>query len=322
MSSSWQQKIIRKQEPLPPRVVIYGAPGCGKTTFGASLPNPILLDADRGADLIQVDRLPGPGSWAETVSLVQEFAKDPGDYKSLVLDTIDQLEDLAELAVCEEGVVNRGKTERRKSISEYDFGQGYDAVAAKFRVFLAELDQVRAKGILICLLGHSIVRTAQDPTLGDYEEFASQTNKKVWAEIVRWADFVGYATFDAARVKDEKRAIVTTDRVLYTQRASGVLAKNRFSLPPKLPFAWRPLADGIAAFHSAPPATAESAADIILRVEALATALEKHVPGALEKTKGYMLGAKMNPSELKAIEEALKAKLSTINNQPAPQATA
>jgi hypothetical protein len=311
---SWQTAIIRKARPLPPRLALLAPSGVGKTTWGASLPKPLLIDLDRGSDQVMVDRLPGPKTWDDALKLIRAIAADPGDYQSLVIDTIDPLEDLAEAAVCDEGVMDHGKLERRKTIGEYSWGTGYEAAAGKWRVFLAELDQVRAKGLLVCLLGHTIVRTAQDPQLGEYDEFTSQTNKRIWAETMRWADFVGFATFNAATIKDEKRVMVTNERVLYTQRASGIQAKNRFALPPTMPFLWSALEAGIRAHQGG---VQETAASVTLRIEELAKQADakgmKTADGRAfsEKARELVVECKLNIEWLRDLEVSLQKKLAS-----------
>ena len=229
--AAWMSKIQHEQEHKPVRVAIVGAAGIGKTSFGASMPNPILIDWDKGAGETRVKRLPGPTTWEDALSLIRSIGRGPGPYKTLVIDTIDPLETLCESFVC--------RRDDRKDISTLkngkdDYGAGYHALAAEWRVLLAELDVVRDAGLAICLLAHVIVRRVNDPTLGQYDSFAPQLQKKTAAETIRWADLFGFATFDASRIKEENRSVVTQDRVLFTSRGSGFDAKNRFSMPHKI----------------------------------------------------------------------------------------
>ena len=228
-------KVQQQEEHKPIRTAIVGAAGVGKTSFGASMPSPILIDWDKGAGETRVAKLAGPSTWEGALSLIRSIGQEPGPYKTLVIDTLDPLETMCEVFVC--------KRDKRKDISTLengkdDFGAGYHALAAEWRVLLAELDAVRDRGLAICLLAHVIVRRVNDPTLGQYDAFAPQLQKKTAAETIRWADLFGFATFDASRVKEENRSVVTQDRVLYTSRGSGFDAKNRFSMPHKIAFSW------------------------------------------------------------------------------------
>ena len=162
---------------------------------------------------------------------------------------------------------------------------------------LSALDGCRARGMTIVLLGHSIVRQANDPQLGGYDQFGPQLQKKTWAMTSRWCDVVGFANFDAARLEDERRAIVTGERVLWTTRGTGFEAKNRYGLPAKMPLSWAALTTGIRA-------GTQDAAEIRARITALAAGTEHEARAAL-----FMSDAGDDPQKLAAIESALSAKI-------------
>ena len=89
-------------------MLVYGRSGTGKTTFGASFPTPALLIdirekgtdsiADRdGVDVVSV------ASWSE-LEEVFWYLKNEKKYKSVILDQISSMQDLAmEHAMAEEG---------------------------------------------------------------------------------------------------------------------------------------------------------------------------------------------------------------------------
>ena len=94
-----------------PRVLsmlVYGRSGTGKTTFGASFPTPALLIdirekgtdsiADReGVDVVSITK------WSELEEIFW-YLESSGKYKSVILDQISSLQDLAmEHAMAEEG---------------------------------------------------------------------------------------------------------------------------------------------------------------------------------------------------------------------------
>jgi AAA domain len=292
--TSWTSKVVKSgdQKILQPRILLYAPPGVGKSTFGSTLPKPLFIDFDKGADFIKVDRIPAPATWTETLSLIREIARNPMGYESLVIDTVDPLEELAIAHVCREG--------EKKNIGAFNHGDGYIAVGMEWRILLSEIDAARNAGMLVCLLGHATVKQMQDPQIGTFDQFTSQLGKKAWAITQRYVDFVGFACFDSALVekKDEnKRATVTGERIMYTQRSSGCEAKNRFALPPKMPLSWAALREGIAR-HSQ---TATFLRDKILKL-ASGTPLEA-------KTKGYLSEAGDDLNTLLEIELQLTSAL-------------
>ncbi len=50
--------ITKNAQMKPPRVLLYGPAGIGKTTFGASAPRPIFLPIEDGLGRIDVDSFP------------------------------------------------------------------------------------------------------------------------------------------------------------------------------------------------------------------------------------------------------------------------
>lgn len=194
------------------------------------MPRPILIDFDRGLDAIGVDSIPAPATWPESMALITGVVNAPGDYRSLVLDTADPLE--------EQAVTEVLRSYNKKGLADVPKGDGWIAVGNLWRELLSILELGRKNGLSVCLLAHSSVRQAQDPTLGEYDVFAPQLQKKSWAATNRWADLIGFACFDQAKVGDERRTILTGERILHTVKGSGFEAKNRWGMPPSLPLDW------------------------------------------------------------------------------------
>lgn len=249
------------------------------------MPKPIVIDFDKGLDSIAVDSIPGPKTWVETLSLVEWTART--DYETVGIDTIDVLEDMATHHIC--------TVAKKESIGDFGYGAGYEALATEWRLLLAALDAVREYGKSVCLLAHSVVRTAQDPTLGAYDQYTPQLQKKTWAQTHRWADMIGFYGEDAAKVGDEKRAIVTGARMLYTTSGTGFVAGNRWSLPGRI---LMPRGASWAALNNVMPES--------LRGQILALAGVEHK----EKAAQFIAEAGENSSELIEVLKALKEKVS------------
>ena len=54
------QAISRNTSIQPPRIMVYGPHGLGKTTFGASAPAPIFILTEDGLGRLEVDHFPLP----------------------------------------------------------------------------------------------------------------------------------------------------------------------------------------------------------------------------------------------------------------------
>lgn len=290
-SNGWESSVVKDAGPQPLRMVLYSVPGCGKSTLASTLPVPLIVDWDDGLSGVRVDRVPGPKTWSDALDLIRAIAKSPGKYKSLVLDTIDGADLLAADHVCREG--------KKDSLSDFGYGAGFESHAQTWRVLLSELDRVRASGLMICLLAHASVRQATDPQLGQFDQWSSTLNKRAWSATVKWADAVFFAAFDQAKIKDEKRVIVTENRVVYTTASSGLFAKNRAGLPLKLPLSWPAISAAIEAHHQ----TAGVVAERILKLAGTEYG---------EKAMEYIKAAAGDVRQLLQVEDALKTKLAEV----------
>lgn len=289
--SGWKNKILTTEPPRPPRMLIYGQPGVGKSTFAAKLPKPIFIDLDRGIDQLRVDRL-RTGNWNDTLELLRQIASDPGEYRSIAIDTIDLLEEAATVFVCERG--------NKQTLGDFGYGAGYEALGGEWRILLALLEEIQEKGLIICMLAHSVIRTARDPQIGEYDQYTTQLQKKTWSSTNRWCDFVGFACFDGAKQEDERRLIVSGKRILLTTKGTGYEAKNRFGLPVKMPLDWDAVKIGIKAGQ-------QSIDEVKTRILAMAKGTEYE-----EKAASYITEANEDVRRLLQLESALKAKIEEV----------
>ena len=133
----------------PPRCLIYGPPGVGKTTFAAGPGDKcIFVPTEEGADVVGVDRFPLAQSVADVMSNLDDLINDKHDYKVVTIDSLDWYENLTWAAVCEEHKLG--------SIEDMGYGKGYVAALAHHRAILGKLTILRRdKGMACVLLAHS-----------------------------------------------------------------------------------------------------------------------------------------------------------------------
>lgn len=237
------------------RLLFYGPEGVGKTSLAADAPSPLFFDIEGGSENLDLARYPFrdeegghiPRSYAEVTAAIDDLIANPGHgYETLVFDTIDALESLVHRHVCE---VN-GKS----SIEEFGFGKGYQVALDEFRRFLAMLDAVRAKGMQVVMLGHSIVKTFKNPEGEDYDRYQLRVHDKTGGLIKEWCDVVGFVRFDggAAKLKGDAsqakraRGWATGKRIVHLAREAAWDAKSRLSMPAEIELGaahpWEPFA--------------------------------------------------------------------------------
>lgn len=229
--------VVRGKQKSPLRVVLYGADGVGKSSFGANAPNSIFLCAEDGTNHLDVARFPSPQSWADVIEAVETLITDEHDFRTLVIDTLDWLEPLCWAKVCYDG----GK----RSVEDFGFGKGYIMALDVWRSFLARLDAlVRVRKMNIVMLAHAQVKRVERPDHEPFDRYLLKLHDKTAALIREWADAVLFSQHElqvqAGSKKEGTKAKgrATGNRVMRTEWSAAYDAKNRFELPPVMPLDW------------------------------------------------------------------------------------
>jgi hypothetical protein len=84
----------------PPRILIHGVHGVGKTTFAAGAPDPVFLLTEDGLGTLDVPHFPLARTFDEVMQgLAALYTEDHG-FRTLVVDSVDWLEPLIHAKVC------------------------------------------------------------------------------------------------------------------------------------------------------------------------------------------------------------------------------
>lgn len=243
-------QVVRGKQRKPVRVVLYGVEGVGKSTFGANAPGAIFLGAEDGTSHLDVTRFPSPTSWQDVMDALGVLEREPHEYRTVVLDTLDWAEPLLWAHIC--------KRDGQATIEAYGYGKGYAAALDEWRVFLAALERLREKrGMHVVLLAHAVVKTFKNPEGPDFDRYNLKVHDKAAGLVKEWADVVAFANFETLTDEDRKtkrvRGLSTGARLIYTVRTAAYDAKNRHSLPDSLPLDWAAFEAAIEAHQVATP---------------------------------------------------------------------
>jgi hypothetical protein len=224
--------IVEDVIPRPPKVVLYGPHGVGKTTFGAGFPAPILLMTEDGTGSLRIPRFPQVAtSYTEVMSGLGALYQGDHDRQTLVLDSLDWLEPLvwAETA----------RRHNKDSIEGWDYGKGYVLADEVWSEFFGGLDALNGKGLSIVCTAHAAVTRFNSPTAEPYDRYSIKLHKRASALVQEWADVVGFAHWQANTVstdlgfkKKATRGVSTGQRLLALEERPAWEAKNRYQLPP------------------------------------------------------------------------------------------
>lgn len=288
--------IVRGVAHPPARMVVFGPPGVGKSRFacsefygGPARSDVLALSYERGLEQIGVARVEGAPDWDASQAMLREACTGKHELKCIVIDTIDRLEDQAAALICKKGK----KGTPVPDLAAFGYGDGFEALAAKWREMLFLLESAAAHGREVILVAHVKSENVQDPMLGSYRKYVAAIHKLCWGITHRWADATLFANFEQGLV--EGRAVMTGARQLHTVAGSGFEAKNRWGLPAVMPLEWR-------AFSEARSSLQRTPHDVRASIMALTS------PETREKAVEYIKEAGDDVSRLVSIENALKKK--------------
>lgn len=222
----------------PPRILVHGVPGIGKSTFGASLPDPIFIQAEDGLDGVEANAFPLAMSYDDVMGQLKAiYEEGQGTYKTVVIDTIDAMERLIWAKVAADNKV--------ESIEGIPYGKGYIFAISYWEKLLQTLNFLRQNGFMICLLCHTSVKRFQSPTTDAYDRYELSLHKGSSALLVEWCDLLGFANWqvmtrseDAGFNKKVSKGIGSGVRKLHLSERPAWIAKNRYSLPDEIDFSW------------------------------------------------------------------------------------
>ena len=215
----------------PPRIVVYGVHGVGKSTLAADAPSPIFIQTEEGADEINVHKLPTVLSHGEVMNQLRMLYRAQHKYQTVVIDSVDWLEDFIHL-------------ELKASYSDKELSFGKDSIKAaeKMSDILTALNHLREKRNMACvLISHSEIKRFDSPLSEPYDRYGPKLQSRMGSLLQEWADLVCFCTFDVMTTKKDvgfnrevTRGIGTGARKMFTEERPAFLAKNRYGMPVEL----------------------------------------------------------------------------------------
>ena len=232
----------------PAILTISGNGGLGKTSLAATFPKPIFIRAEDGLSVIPVERRPKAFPvlhsvnnewtpcvdqlWAQLTALI----KEPHDYKTLVIDSITQLDTIFQ------NVIVESDANKPASINQAlgGYGAGWSALSGmhgRVRRAAGILNTVKAMNIVF--IAHADTESLDLPDQDAYSVYTIRMHKKSVQHYLDNVDLIGFVrleTYTMGKDGERKRALSDGTRVVTCHAVASSVSKNRFGITNDLPF--------------------------------------------------------------------------------------
>ena len=215
--------VIRATERVvkPPRILIYGREGIGKTWFAAGMPAPIFIPLEDGLGSgVSCDSFPVVEKYQELIKNLKDLIKEEHDYKTVVIDHMDGVE-----RIIHEYLIDKSKV---TNIIEACGGYGkafQESIKLLTKEIFPLLQELRdKKNMWVCLLAHMAVKEIKEPN-NTHDEYVLRTQREDFGlQLAQWVDCMFYATLQFPNSPESP----VNKRVLKAQPTNTYYAKSRY----------------------------------------------------------------------------------------------
>lgn len=222
----------------PAQGVIYGVKGVGKTSLAAQFPSPILLRIGDGENTPKGVSVDGwdINTFDELIEAIGVLFSEDHPFKTAIFDSLTSLEVVVNAETC--------KRNGWKTLEDPGYGKGYVAAENTWQeVFEGFAALRKAKGMTVLQIGHCEIIRFDSPTTDPYSRYQLDLHKRARALVEANADMILFVNYRATLKKVEtgfNKSVTHAEgagqRIVYTEERPGFIAKNRFDMPPEIPF--------------------------------------------------------------------------------------
>lgn len=234
--------VLKVSVSLPPRILIYGEPGIGKTSLAAEFPDAIFLQVEDGTPAgVELSSFGKLDKFAQVMDAIGAVYSEEHNYKTLVVDSITELQNLVFQETCARG---DDKGNKKGNIEDFGYGKGYGYAQRVWQEFIDGINALRRdREMTIILIAHSSIERFDDPESSSYHRYEIDLHARSVGAIERDMDAIFLVKKSITVRKEEtgfnrERAIAEggSATFIYTEGRPAFVAKNRYGLPPKVKF--------------------------------------------------------------------------------------
>lgn len=194
--------------------LIYGAPKTGKSTLASQFESPLFLATEAGLNSLETYNVM-IDSWTTFLVACKEISAGGHQFKTIVIDTVDNLFDLCSVFIC--------KRNNIQYEGDLEWGKGFKFVKDEFRRAINKLSLLPYGLVFISHTDLVDIKT-RTGTLSRYEPSVS---KRIREDLLGMCDFVFYC--DIEDTEDGEK------RILHTKPTKDFVAGDRTGrFPPQI----------------------------------------------------------------------------------------
>lgn len=201
-------------------VLLYGQPKIGKSSWCAQADHALFLATEAGLHHLETFQTP-IASWLELQEACAEIAAGQHDFRTIIIDTIDNAYRYCEEYVCEQ--------HRIKHPGDLEYGKGWALVNNEFTRVLTKLSLLPYGLYLVSHAEQIEVKTRTEK----YRKWVPSLSGKARKSVIALVDMILYADIEETR---DTEGTVSEQRVLRTKPSAAYEAGDRTGrLPDTLP---------------------------------------------------------------------------------------
>lgn len=223
--------------PKPFRMLLYGTAGIGKSSFAAEAPSPLFIQTEDGLTNIDCLKTKLCKKFDDVLIALKAVHKLKGKVKTVVIDTLDWLEQLAtaEILAGEEAKKNHYTT-----LAKFPYGRGGMELIPYATKVLNYLKYLYEEGFNVILIAHSKPEKVTNPDGSDYDQHSPRLNKNINNIFKEWVDVIGFCNYSFTTKESLEKMVKTVKaietkvegytRVINLTGKPSIVAKCRYKL--------------------------------------------------------------------------------------------